>query len=114
MRIRTILPAYALLVASLPAVAACRSTTPTGRQVRPLMHMAARPLREIVAEISKQSGAAVAVEPTVSEWKATVAYRGTLDGILDALCAEFKLARSAADARAGRAGFPRNAVAAHR
>lgn len=50
-----------------------------------------RPLRDIARDISRQAGAEVTVERSIQDWKATIAYRGALEPLLGALCANFSL-----------------------
>ncbi len=64
--------------------------------------VAGRPLREIAARLTEQTGASVNVDERIAQWKATVVYRGPLDVLLECLCETFGLKIERGDVQSDR------------
>ncbi len=65
------------------------------------LRISARPLSEIAAMLTDQTGASVSVEDRIAGWKATIAYKGPLEPLLESLCRNFRLRNERTEVQSG-------------
>lgn len=95
--------AVVVVVSADPVIGLSVGQTAAAPQ-RVSLKLASCSLREVARQISERSGVNVSVEDRIAGWKATIAYHGAPEALLEAICHNFRL-------RAERSAQPRSADA---